>query len=268
MQLDLFGGGGNASAQAPKSGRTHAIADPTTLSDREILAMIPDAGIPLVFSLIDEAGRRKLKEAVPVLDRLCRLFTGFGVEREVPEQAAALLALASIGGREAQAAMSGLLSGGVIQGPTLKIAARAAATLKCRLPAEIVLSFLSSSDPEMRATTCDLALPRSDIFAALLSLLADPDNNVRTSAACALGRHGRHEARDALKNLLRKAPTPAVVEAIAPIADPESIVLLGRLAKSGGSLAKVALDALSGIDDPLAMKISGALPEQADRPEA
>jgi HEAT repeat protein len=119
----------------------------------------------------------------------------------------------------------------------------------------------------MRATACDLALPRADMFAVLVGLLADPDKNVRTSAACALGRHGRHEARDALKHLLRKAPTPAVVEAIAPIADEECIVLLGRLARTGGSLAKAALDALSGIDDPLAVKISGALPEQADRPE-
>ncbi|MEK4031805.1 HEAT repeat domain-containing protein [Methylocystis sp. IM3] len=124
------------------------------------------------------------------------------------------------------------------------------------------MSFLSCSDPEMRATACDLTIPRADIFAVLVGLLADPDRNVRSSAACALGRHGRHEARDVLKNLLRRAPTPTVVEAIAPVADEECIVLLGRLARTGGGLAKAALDALSGIDDPLALKISDELTEQ------
>ena len=82
-QLDLFGAGGIASGRASKTGAAPTTVNFTALSDNEILTGIPDAGIPLVFSLIDEAGRRKLQDAVPVLDRLCRLFTGFGIEREV-----------------------------------------------------------------------------------------------------------------------------------------------------------------------------------------
>lgn len=260
-QLDLFAAGGVASPLTSRADAAPTVVNPAGMSDGEILAAIPDAGIPLVFMLIDEAERRELPEAVPVLDRLCRFFTGFGVEREVPEQAASLRAIAAIGGREAQSAVCGLLADGVFQGPTLKVAARAAVTLKCRLPAEIVLSFLSSSDPEMRAAACDLAPHRADIFAALAGLLADSDRIVRASAACALGRHGRHEARDVLKILLRKAPTPVVVEAIGPVADEECIVLLGRLAKTGGNLAKAARDALSGVDGPLAARICDALPE-------
>ena len=99
MQLDLFAAGGIAPAQAPKTEATLNLVDLATLSDAAILAAIPDAGIPLVFSLMYEADRRRLQEAIPVLGRLCRLFAGFGTEREVPEQTVALLALGSIGGR-------------------------------------------------------------------------------------------------------------------------------------------------------------------------
>ena len=53
------------------------------------------------MALAAEAGRRRLAAAVPSLETLCRRFSGFGIDRMVPEQAAALQALAAIGGREA-----------------------------------------------------------------------------------------------------------------------------------------------------------------------
>lgn len=263
-QLDLFGSGGVPTSQSAPKGEAPTDVNPASLNDVDLLAAIPDAGIPLVFALIEEVGIRKLPEAVPALDRFCRLFKGFGIEREVPEQAAALGALAAIGGHESQSVISRLLADRVIQGPTIKIAACVAATLRCRLRAETVLSLLASSDPEVRTAGCRLALPQSDIFSALVGLLVDVDKNVRVSAACALGRFGRQEARGPLKNLLRKAPTALIVEAIAPVADEECIVILGRLARTDGNLANAALNALSDIDHPAAVKICAMLPEKGD----
>ena len=264
MQLDLFAAGGIAPAQAPKTEATLNLVDLATLSDAAILAAIPDAGIPLVFSLMHEADRRRLQEAIPVLGRLCRLFAGFGTEREVPEQTVALLALGSIGGQGARLVVSGLLDDRVVRGPTLKVAVRVAAVLRCRLSAETVLPLLRHADPEVRAIACDLARPQADINATLIELLIDLDANVRTSSACALGRFGRHEARVVLKNMLRRAPTQATIEAIAPIADHECIVLLGRLARAQTDLKNVALDALALIDDPLAIKLADALTSRTD----
>jgi hypothetical protein len=48
--------------------------------------------------LAAEAGRRRLVGATAALEALCRRFKGFGTEHAVPEQIAALGALAGIGG--------------------------------------------------------------------------------------------------------------------------------------------------------------------------
>ena len=152
----------------------------------------------------------------------------------------------------------------VVQGPTLNVAVRVAAVLRCRLSAETVLPLLRHADPEVRAIACDLARSQADINATLIELLIDLDANVRTSSACALGRFGRHEARVVLKNMLRRAPTQAAIEAIAPIADHECIVLLGRLARAQTDLKNVALEALAVIDDPLAIKLADALTSRTD----
>jgi HEAT repeat protein len=256
MQLDLFAAGGTASAPLTQTETTRSVTDIVTLSDAAILAAIPDAGVPVVLSLMYEAGRRRLHEAIPILGRLCRIFAGFGIEHEVPEQAVALDALASIGGHDARVVISGLLDDRVVQGPTLKVAVRVAAALRCRLSAVTVLPLLRHAGPEVRAIACDLARPRADVNAVLIDLLTDLNANVRTSSACALGRFGRQEARAFLKNILRRAPTPNVIDAIASIADHECIVLLGRIARTRTHLTNVALDALALIDDPLASKIA------------
>ena len=264
MQWDLFAAGGLAPAPSPNPEPPRSAADPAALSDAAILAAIPDAGMPLVLALIQEAGRRRLPAAIPVLGRLCQIFAGFGLEREVPEQAVALDALASIGGQDARLVVSELLDDHRVQGPTLKVAVRVAATLRCRLSAATVLPLLRHADPEVRAIACTLARPQADVNASLIGLLADLDPTVRTASACALGRFGRQEARSALKTMLRRAPTPAAIEAIAAIADRESIVLLGRLARAQTDLTNMARDALALIDDPLAIKLADALPSRRD----
>ena len=93
----------------------------------------------------------------------------------------------------------------------------------------------------------------------LVGLLDDSDRTVATSAACALGRLGRSDARPALKELLRERPSKDVVESVSAIADEECIVLLGQLARTTPALADAALDALESIDHPRASAIAARI---------
>ena len=67
---------------------------------------------------------------------------------------------------------------------------------------------------------------------------------------------GRTEARPTIKNLLRHAPSPNVIEAAVSIADEECVVLLGRIARTAPALADSALEALESIDHPRAETIA------------
>jgi hypothetical protein len=93
----------------------------------------------------------------------------------------------------------------------------------------------------------------------LVDLLDDLDQGVATSAACALGRMGRIEARGRLKSLLRDNPSAEVIDATSPIADEEWTVLLGRIARSGSVLADAALASLENVDHARAVVIAAAI---------
>src|SRR5882724_8466715 len=99
-QLDLFsdaGVGPGRPRQSPGTGRPLVAAD---LDDAALIAAIPDSNFSESLMLAAEAGRRRLVAAVPALAALCRRFAGFGISRTLPEQAAALAAVAMIGGRD------------------------------------------------------------------------------------------------------------------------------------------------------------------------
>ena len=106
----------------------------TVLDDQALIAAIPNSNLADSIALVAEAGRRRLTTAVPGLETLCRRFSGFGIDRMVPEQAAALQALAAIGGREAAQAVSQLIVRGVVQGPVLSLAVSTAARIGSTLP--------------------------------------------------------------------------------------------------------------------------------------
>jgi hypothetical protein len=98
QQLDLFS---STVIQAERSLPLRKELRPpaTVLDDQALIAAIPDSNLADSMALAAEAGRRRLAAAVPSLETLCRRFSGFGVDRMVPEQAAALQALAVISGR-------------------------------------------------------------------------------------------------------------------------------------------------------------------------
>ena len=223
-----------------------------------MIAAIPDASLADCALLAAEAGRRRLAGAVPALAALCRRFAGFGADRIVPEQAAALSALAAIGGHDAGQVVSRMISRAIVQGPTLAIAVAAAARLHSALPADTLGSLLQHADPGVRAGACRCARRIPEVMVLLIGLLGDRDRMVANSAACALGRLGRNDARPALKKLLREAPSRDVVESVSAIADEECMVLLGRLARTTPDLAGAAIDALESIDHPRASAIAAA----------
>jgi HEAT repeat protein len=211
------------------------------------------------LALAAEAGRRGLVAAVPALEQLCRRFAGFGLERGVPEQAAALDALALIGGAKAAGTVTRLIAKDIVQGPTRKVAVDVAARLKSALPVETVLDLLHDDDPEVRADACRCAGPSPAVLQVLLDLADDSDSEVRVAAACALGRMGRREARQTLGRLLRDAPSAEVIDAIPAIADEDCTILLGRLLRTQPGLAGAARDALEMIDHPRARQIVAVL---------
>lgn len=229
------------------------------MSDSALIAAVPDAGMTDVLVLVAEAGRRRLTAAVPALESLCRRFTGFGADRAVPEQVAALEALAEIGGREACGAVERILGRRVVQGPALADALIAATRVGADLPVDLLVALLRHGDPRVRAGACRCVRPAPALAPVLLDLMSDIDTDVRLAATCALGRLGRSEARPELVRLLRETPSAEVIDAVSAFADEDCVILLGRIARTVPDLEDVALDALEAIEHPRATQILAGL---------
>jgi HEAT repeats len=266
QQLDLFAASGvTPEGQAPSNLRRPKLV-PAALDDQALIAAIPSAGLADASALATEAGRRGLVAAVAALERLCLRFAGFGLERAVPEQAAALQALALIGGPEAAHTVARLITKSIVQGPGRKMAIGIAAQLGSALPAETVLALLRDADPEVRADACRCTGGSPGAIPILLDLTADGDDDVRVSALCALGRLGWREARPALASLLRDAPSLEIIEAVPRIADEDCVIVLGRIVRTRPALADAARDALEMIDHPRARQVVAALEAERDQP--
>lgn len=259
-QLDLFAASGidrEALSTAAPSAPTALVA--ADLDDQALPAMIPMAGLKEATALAAEAGRRRLPEAVPALQALCRRFIGFGREHPVPEQGAALEALAAIGGAAAARAATAMIVERVVEGPNRAHAVEVAARLGARLPAPTLLELLAASDAGVRAAACACVGQQLALAPRLLELAHDAAGEVRNAAACALGRMGRREALPTLTRLLREAPSAAVIDAVAPVADEDCVILLGRTARARPDLAELVLDSLAVIAHPRARQLLQSL---------
>src|SRR6267142_4289032 len=134
-QLDLFLDIGVGVEQSPSQGMGHTLVS-AELDDERLIAAIPESNLADSCILAAEAGRRRLAAAVPALATLCRRFTGFGAQRPVSVQVAAIDGLTMIGGRDAAHAVAEMIERAVVQGPTLQIAVSAAARLRSPLSPE------------------------------------------------------------------------------------------------------------------------------------
>jgi HEAT repeat protein len=229
------------------------------LTDAALIAALPDAGVTAAPRLAAEASRRRLTGAVPSLEKLRRRLTGFGAKRLVPEQLAALEALADIGGEAARQAIARLVAHRVVQGPTLAAALNAAARLGSSLPPSRLGEFLKESDPTVRAAACRCVRSAGSYLRVLIELLDDPRPEVASAAALALGRIGRVEARPLLMGLLRREPSAEIVDALVRIVDEEVIVTFGRIARRVPDLLQPILDALDQLGDFRAERVAATL---------
>src|SRR6516165_7723613 len=215
QQLDLFADRG-AAIERDLSHRTYQALLTAEIDDESLVAAIPGSTLGESRKLVAEAGRRRLATAVPALAALCRSFTGFGARRMIPEQIAAIEALTIIGRREAAHAVSEMIERAVVQGPGLQVAVSAAANLGTVLSPGALCRLLRDAEPRIRADACRCARPLPQLISLLIDLLDDLDQRVATSAACALGRMGKIEARGRLKTLLRHDPSEDVIDAVTP----------------------------------------------------
>ena len=257
-QLDFFSDIDVGVEQGLSQGVGHALVL-AEIDDERLIAAIPESSLADSTGLATEAGRRRLAAAVPALATLCRRFAGFGARRMVSEQVAAIEGLAMIGGRDAAHAVSEMIERAVVQGSTLQIAVSAAARLGSTLSPDALRQLLRHAEPGIRADACRCARPLPELILILVDLLVDLDRRVATSAASALGRMGRIEARPILKSLLRDHPSDEAIDAVSSIADEECAVLLGRIARSGSVLADAAFISLENTDHARAVAIAAAI---------
>ena len=255
QQLDLFRNTPIPAEPCPCEEVVQPVIAVETIEKDDLLAALPRSGIADSAALAAEVGRRRLTAAIPALEALCRRFSGFGADRIVPEQAAAIDALAQIAGSGAAQALARLIARRTVQGPCLRRAVGAAARLGAKLPAGTVTELLRHDDPAIRADACRFAQPLPEIVVQLRELLDDLQRPVRMAAASALGLMGRNEVRPLLTRYLREEPSAELIDAVSPIADEECIVLLGRVARTVPDLSAAALDALDAIDHPRALRI-------------
>jgi HEAT repeat protein len=258
-QLDLFSAPAGSRAERPVPQGMEPRPAAAALDDQALIAAIPESSLADSVALATEAGRRRLAAAVPALEALCRRFSGFGADRMVPEQAAALEALATIGTREAAQAVSRLIVRAAVRGPALSLAVSIAARIGATLPVDVLRSLLGHPDPGIRAGACGCARRRPELIAMMIDLLDDLNRGVARSAACALGQIGRIEARPMLARLLVEEPSEDIIDAVASIADEACMVQLGRIARTEPALADAVLAALEGIDHPRANAIAAAV---------
>jgi HEAT repeat protein len=264
-QFDIFKVKERPAEQGYPGSQPREVVACEKLDDSTLVAALTRAGIRDCVALAAEAGRRQLVAAIPALDAVCRRHTGFGADRIVPEQAAAIDALAMIGNLDASLTLARLIAQRVFQGPCLQKSVAAAARLGARLPPGRVLELLQHGDPKIRADACRCARPGAEVLPALHVLLDDGHADVRKAAACALGRMGRSEVRPLLVRYLREAPTAELIDAVAAVADEECVILFGRIARTAPDLTEAALDVLDASDYPRAAKIAAGIRDNRSR---
>src|SRR6516162_3954178 len=140
LQFDLFSDAARLSDFAPDT--PQAPLAPAKMDEEALIEALAQSRLAESVQLAHEAGRRRLSAGVPALADLCLRLAGFGMDRLVPEQAAALEALAAIGGHEAAQAAAEMIARATFAGPTLQLAVNAAARLRASLPVDVLQSLL------------------------------------------------------------------------------------------------------------------------------
>ena len=253
-QLDLFAERGGVeprhSAQTVASSAPAPAVD--TLSDDDLLELIPNAGPSTVEAVCSEVVSRSLQAAVPALETLWRRFSGFGIEKPLREQLAVVDTLARLGGADARAALRRIVLWKGLPASLLPAALQAAASAGLALPAPFVDPLLDHENATVRETAFALAVSANVPADRLHASLFDRSAANRRAAAVALGLRGDPRARQPLFDELERSPSTEIIEAVATVWDDDAIVRLGRCARRHPRLAGPVLDALREIGSPRA----------------
>ncbi len=253
-QFDLFG---DRPPAAPDAGPASPPLRPETLSDDEILDLLPDAAMRDAVLLCRLVVERRLGDrALPALDLLWRRFRGYGRERPQPEQEAVVQALARIGTKEAADRLAGIVTAADLPPPLLPAALPAARDAGLTLPRGFAYPLLGHADPRVRALAARLGRFGGADIAALEELIGDFHRPVRRAAAVALARLGGASAKPVLLEELHRDPAREIVTALAGIADDDIAVHLGRCAEAHPALAGTVAAALEEIETELSQKIA------------
>ena len=261
-QTDLFGDRGTVAPVAAPAARPPC---PDTLSDEELLARLPGAGIAeagLLCSLVAERGLGD--RALPALGSLWRRFAGFGQDRLLPEQVAVVETLAKIGTAHAREMLTGIVTAPGLPSVLLPTALRAALAVSLRLPGTFTGPLLAHGDPEIREFAIRLCAFGRPEFEALEACLADRQPAVRRAAAIVLGGLGRDRAKAVLLAELARHPDGDVVDALASIADDDIVVHLGRCAEMHPEHAGRIATELEEMQTPRSLKIAGRIRGHTD----
>jgi len=253
-QLDLFAERGGVeprhSLQAVASSAPAPAGD--TLSDDDLLELIPNTGPSNVETVCSEVVSRSLQAAVPALEALWRRFSGFGIEKPLREQLAVVDTLARLGSADAREALRRIVLWKGLPASLLPAALQAAASAGLALPAPFVDLLLDHEDAAVRSAAFALAASANVPADRLHASLFDRSTANRRAAAVALGLRGDSRARQPLFDELERSPSTESIEAVAMAWDDDAIVRLGRCARRHPRLAGAVLDALREIGSPRA----------------
>ena len=253
-QFDLFG---DRPPAAPDAGQVSPPPRPDTLSDDEVLDLLPDARMRDAILLCNLVVERELGDrALPALDRLWRRFRGFGRARRLPEQEAVVGALARIDTPWARDMLAGIVTAADLPPPLLPVALRAALEAGLALPRGFAGPLLRNADPRVRELSARLGRFGKPDIDALEELIGDAHRPVRRAAAVALGWLGRASAKPVLLEELRRDPAREIVTALSGIADDDIAVHLGRCAEAHPALAETVAAGLEEMETEFSLKIA------------
>ncbi len=253
-QFDLFTGGGTVEPAAIPANKPFR---PEALSDEDILARLPNAGIADVRLLCDLIVERGLGDrAVPAIEALWRRFKGFGRQRPLAEQTAVIETLSKLETPDARRLLADIATGHDLPPLLLPAALSGALSTSLRLPPTFLSPLLAHADPRIRELAARLSGFGQPDIGALAACLDDTQPAVRRAAAIVLGQFGDARAKAILLSELQRTPTGEIVGALSAIADDDIVVHLGRGADAHPALAGRIATELEEMETTLSLRVA------------
>jgi HEAT repeat protein len=284
-QLDLFSWPGSAPRRSENSA-PDAIATLHSPPTADELAQLPTAALREwlerdlqepsaggfgTIQVIQELAHRRDVAAVPLLVELCRLHAGFDRARGVvPEVRAAIDALATLRAVQAAGPILRLAEHGGLGVASTVAALRFLAAVRHAPAAGFARRCLAHESPTLRAAAAVLAaaLGLRDQVEVLWPMAQAGQGEEAKEAAIALGRLGHRPAKPLLEARLRAAvggDAGELADALATVADAESVVVIGQTAeRSDTTVALALIEILAEIEAPNAARWLTRLANSAD----